>query len=267
MMKKLIAILIMIISAFPVILAQGTVTGMVVDKKGNPLPGVKIEIPGTPDQAISDLDGTFTINRSDITKRKVYATYAGMRPAKVKISDNTVIKMREENWWSMKPDKWQWFAEAMVALPNAPGGDIFNPAYGLMLGRIKKFGYYIKGITNTFGVKANDWESAAVGFINDQKTTYWSVTGGGLVRLGSPIHLYLGVGYADYSHFVKDTSGNWHNYTEADVKRFAMDLGLLLRIKKFTLSLGLTTGGNIFNFDEFADHANSCGNFGIGYTF
>ena len=260
-MKKLIAMLLTAMCAVSVSLAQETVTGVVVDKKGNPLPGVRIEVPGTPDHAISDLDGSFTLFRSDQSKKKLYATYAGMNPRKVKIKEGMRIKMSEYNWWTQKPDEWNWMVNAIFALPNVHG-DVINPAYGLMLGRVKKFGYYVKGITNTFGVSdKGKWNDVGSGFIDSQKSTYWSVTGGAMVRLGCPIHFYLGLGYADYSYYVKNTSGNTFLYDDLTKRNLVADLGFMLRIKRVNISLGITTG-EVFGYDQ-----TGAGNFGIGYSF
>ncbi len=268
-MKKLIAMLVTVLCAAPALLAQETVSGVVVDKKGNPLPGVKIEIPGSQDWTVSDLDGTFTITRPNYNVNKLSAQYAGMGSRKVKIKDGMRIKMKEEKTWKRVPDHWSTFIEAVVGVPNSPGSDLSdNLAYGLMIGRVKQFGYYLKGMTNTFGVSdKGDWNNDIQGFVDKEKSTYWSVTGGGIVRLGCPLHLYLGLGYAQYNYYIKTMSGDWYNYDRREQKSLAIDLGFLFRVKRVTLSLGLTNG-NILLQDEFhKNHANFCGNFGIGYSF
>lgn len=268
-MRKLLALLMSVLVSVPAMLSQTTFTGVVVDKDGNPLPGVKLEIPGTPDRTVSDLDGTFTITMSDPNKKKLLATYAGMSPRKVKLKDGMKIKMKEYNWWTQKPDEWSWLAEAIFALPNKKDGDesCFNPAYGLMLGRVKKFGYYVKGVTNTFGNPTASYSESG-GFIKKQKTTYWSVTGGGIVRLGCPIHLYAGVGYAEYGYYLQNMSGEWFSYEHRNKKNLVVDFGFMLRIKKITLSLGSTISPRTsYGPDDEYHDVKAAGNFGIGYTF
>lgn len=255
-MKRLIAILAAAFALLPTVWAQETVTGIVVDKNGNPLPGVKIEIPGTPDQTISDLDGSFSISLSNPSKRKLLASYAGMNSRKMKLKDGMKIKMSESNWWTQKPDEWNWFVDAVVAIPNTPGQDFMNPAYGLMVGRVKKFGYYVKGVTNTFGDKTigNDYDFQ--GFVENEKSTYWSVSGGGIIRLGCPIHLYVGAGYANYKVIAENLSGDKFHFRNQN--NFVFDLGLMLRIKQVTLSLGISPT---------IPTGDGAGNFGIGYSF
>lgn len=263
-MKKLIAMLLTTTCAASVSFAQEAVTGVVVDKKGNPLPGVKIEIPGTSDQTISDLDGTFTLYPTDPSKKNIYASYAGMNPRKVKLKNGMRIKMKEYNWWSKKPDSWNWMINAIFALPqNEDDGTVFNPAYGLMLGRVKNIGYYVKGVTNTFGKKYQDYDNGTMGLIDRQTSTYWSTTAGAIFRLGCPIHLYAGVGYAQYSHFLRDLNGDWYKNTEASHNNFVVDLGFLLRIKHVNISMGWC--GTIAHKD--GPDLMGAGNFGIGYSF
>lgn len=266
-MKKLIAMLLTALCAVPVSVAEETITGMVVDKKGNPLPGVRIEVPGTSDLAISDLDGTFTLSLSDPSKKKVYATYAGMNPRNVKIKDGMRIKMKEYNWWTKKPDEWNWMVNAILAVPNNPFGDFFNPAYGLMIGRVKKFGYYVKGVTNTFGTDIRS-EAFYRGFIDKETSTYWSATGGAMMRLGCPIHLYAGVGFASYSHNMRDLKGEWHQNYDNCYDNFVVDLGFLIRISHVNISLGLCAGfGQDSGYYSDGSAFNTAGNFGIGYSF
>ncbi len=268
-MKKLIAMLVTVLCAAPALLAQETVSGVVVDKKGNPLPGVKIEIPGSQDWTVSDLDGTFTITRPNYYVKKLSAQYAGMGSRKVKIKDGMRIKMKEEKMWKRVPDKWSTFIEAIVGVPNSPVSDLSdNLAYGLMIGRVKQFGYYVKGMTNTFGVSdKGEWSRDTQGFIDKQKATYWSVTGGGMVRLGCPLHLYLGLGYADYHYYLRDLSGDWYSYPDGTVTGMVIDMGLMFKIKRVTLSLGLINGNILLQEKFHKTHANFCGNLGIGYSF
>lgn len=206
-------------------------------------------------------------------KKKLLASYAGMSSKKVKLKEGMRIKMKEYNWWTKKPDEWNWFAEAIFAVPNLKDGDesCFNPAYGLMLGRVKKFGYYIKGVTNTFGNSSDSANEGLDGFMKKQKTSYWSVSGGGIIRLGSPIHLYAGVGFANYGQYLQDMSGKWYRYDDRFTNNFVIDLGFMLRIKKVTVSFGTClsprTGYYCSYCKETEYEAKAAGNFGIGYSF
>lgn len=270
-MKKLIAMLAATLFAAPLALGQETVTGTVVDKKGKPLPGVKVEIPGSKDFTISDLDGTFRITPLSSKDKKVTASYAGMNSRKKKLKDGMTIKMTESSWRS-RPEEWKTFANFILAVPNVD--DTFRPAYGLMLGRVKTWGYYIKGVTNTFGHDTDgsfsDY-SRPNGFIDKEQPAYWSVTAGGMVRLGCPLHLYVGVGYASYKYYVRNMSDEWYEYHGDDcMDNFAVDAGLMYRLKNFTITVGTTA----VPYNRWCSHhekehfeVKAAGNIGIGYTF
>lgn len=273
MKKTIIAFLTMAGALLPAI-AQETVTGVVVDKKGNPLPGVWIEVPNSDGPTISDLDGTFTLNIMNPGKQKLTASYAGMNQRKVKVKDGMRIKMSESSWRTA-PSDWNTFVEVIAAVPTfkTEREEICNPAFGLMVGRVKKFGYYVKGVTNFF--KSHDTEGRYDSYdsmlLDKQRYEYWSLTAGGLLRLGSPLHLYLGAGYSSYQFKIRSLSDGWYDVDSRSQDAFTLDIGFMLRIKKFTISVG--TNGSFFarewcdTHDKYHDDIRCAGNFGIGYSF
>ena len=82
--------------------AQDAVRGKVVDKHGNPIPGVKLEIKGGQDSVFSGLDGTFILSPS-VTHGSLEAYYSGMKPARTRISKDMTVTMRpEKSYYGMK---------------------------------------------------------------------------------------------------------------------------------------------------------------------
>lgn len=67
-MKK-IFLFALLLSAGISLSAQNTVSGTVTDKKGNPIPGAKVEIKGGTESTITELDGTFTLESKILAKR------------------------------------------------------------------------------------------------------------------------------------------------------------------------------------------------------
>lgn len=65
-----------ILTAFSA-MARETVTGTVVDSHGDPIPGVKVEIPGSSEYVFTDLDGRFQLILREPTK-KLNFTYPGL---------------------------------------------------------------------------------------------------------------------------------------------------------------------------------------------
>ncbi len=72
--------------------ARETVTGLVVSDKGEPMPGVRVEVPGSSDFVFTDLDGRFQIVLKDPTKNLTF-TYPGLGTStyKVKPEMNVVL--------------------------------------------------------------------------------------------------------------------------------------------------------------------------------
>lgn len=273
MKKAIIAFLAMTGVLLPT-MAQETVTGVVVDKKGNPIPGVWIEVPNSDGPTITDLDGTFTINCNNPGKNKLTASYAGMTSRKMKLKDGMRIKM-SENSWRTPPSEWNTFVEAVVALPTCEWGEyraVNRPAFGLMAGRVKKWGYYVKGVTNFFAPHDTHGDFYNKEVLLDKQTyEYWSVTAGGMIRLGCPLHFYAGAGYSDYKYKVRSLSGTWYDVNDYNQGAFTVDLGFMFRIKKFTISVG--TNASLFakkwcdSCRDDESNVNWAGNFGIGYSF
>lgn len=277
-MNRLIIMILAVMEFLPIAFAQNSISGTVVDRDGRPLPGVKIEIPGSREMVLSDLDGTFTINTSGNKGKKLTATYAGMSSQKVKMEDGMIIRMAEPKGWNYSADEGCWFAEAVVAMPNylyyehGDGHNAINPAYGIMIGRIQKFGYYIKALTNTFGKSAVKYDSddmASVGFVEDTSSAYWSVAAGAIFRIWRPVHLYAGLGCASYKFYFKDAYNDWYDLSSFRRDDIVVDLGVMMRIKRFTVSIGAIVApvkaDNFFKNAKFDMRA--AGNLGVGYSF
>ncbi len=90
---KRVAILLLLCAVWAVgLMAQEIVTGTVVDGKNEPVPGVRVEIDGRSEYAMTDIDGTFRIELP-VTAKKVRVTYPGFKPIERKITPDMVIKL------------------------------------------------------------------------------------------------------------------------------------------------------------------------------
>lgn len=180
------------------------------------------------------------------------------------MKDGMRIVMKNYKGWRLDPEKWSWFVEAVVEMPTLNDFDRAPniPAYGLMAGCVKGVGFYVKGVTNflkPIGGNVNYYDTG-MGFIEKQTYQYWSASGGVIVRLGCPLHLYYGLGYASYKYRLKGINGEWYHVYDRDKSGLAYDIGLMFRIKRVIISAGttyLSEYGNVEN----------AGNIGIGYTF
>ena len=74
---------------------QITVTGVVNDENGNPMPGVNVVIEGTNIGAITDVDGKFSINVSS-QDAVLLISFIGYNQQRVRIAGRTTINVSME---------------------------------------------------------------------------------------------------------------------------------------------------------------------------
>lgn len=131
-----------------------------------------------------------------------------------------------------------------------------NHAVGITYGRVKLFGYYASLMLGTDMHYGYDYYRASSYQIYEKNSKYvytninpfytgkgsnnWlSVTAGGVVRMGVPVYLYLGVGYTYYSETRELIGGKWlKELNENGNHNFNWEVGLQCNIKGFTFSAG-----------------------------
>ena len=94
-MKNKIIITLAILLLPLVIFAQSkTVTGVVIDDEGLPLPGVTVQLKGTDNLgAVTNFDGEFTISLSEGGKQVLIFSYVGFETIEVDVTNtNNVSK-------------------------------------------------------------------------------------------------------------------------------------------------------------------------------
>lgn len=124
-------------------------------------------------------------------------------------------------------------------------------SYGVMIGVVKKVGFYAKVksnfksqttdlVCNGMGMDANE---TPMWFTGNTKSTRLAVTGGLLVRVALPFYLYGGAGYG-YKKLAWETAEEeWAENTDKTYTSVEADLGCILRMKNFALSAGLQSNG------------------------
>ena len=254
--------------------AQDAVRGKVVDKHGNPIPGVKLEIKGGQDSVFSGLDGTFILSPS-VTHGSLEAYYSGMIPARTRISKDMTVTMRPENWWNREPYRHSFFISLQTGVRMDAFGTPTAPSLGIMFGTVKRWGWYIRALTWLDGYDriapgsngyVNGDESVAPGYwwtTGRTKKNHTVLTAGAIARLGCALHLYFGAGLALTQDLHELADGSWvgtepymtyspNNYqTWEDVEpgeakgAVVVDLGLMLRIDFVTVNVGTSYLGNV----------------------
>lgn len=188
------------------------VSGAVIDKNGNPLPGAKIEATGGAESTVTDADGTFHIEVSRWLK-SLTATYPGMSKKKMKLG------YQNEMLFEMKPAvNLQWFV-------NLQGQ--YDPAYanggvGVMFGQVGKWGWYARILQDVVGYKGNSELGAP------------AVSVGVIKRIIPNLFGYTGLGYGT-GYELEYYYDEYHVEPAANV-----DLGLIACFKHICLNLGLS---------------------------
>ncbi len=198
-MKKFFLMAVLCLCGCIATMAQTTriVTGAVIDKDGNPIPGAMVGVPNGAEEAIVDADGTFSIE-VPVWSKKLVARYAGMQDKKLK------IKNGEEMVFRMKTEiPNQWF----LNLVGQVGEDLYA---GLMAGYLGNWGGYLK-VTSILTSR--------------NYSLYPAVTAGATKRICRWLHAYLGVGtgpnYYDEYWFAMDLG-----LMIKPTKHFNINLGL-----------------------------------------
>lgn len=131
-MKKLILSGILLLAGFMGLTAQNVVNGKVVDNEGNPIPGAKIEVVGSTESTITELDGTFRLETQKPVK-KVKAFYVGMQTKTQTVKPDMLIKLQQSN------SQISWRVNAGFGGANITGDDMeddasLKPSYKLGIG-------------------------------------------------------------------------------------------------------------------------------------
>lgn len=87
-MYKLYSLLILLLISFSTLAQERTITGKVVDSKGNPLPYVTIQLKGTTKGTITDINGTYTIAA---TEGVLQFSFIGYVTQEVEIANQSII--------------------------------------------------------------------------------------------------------------------------------------------------------------------------------
>lgn len=224
-------------SVADIIQEKDTVSGIVVDKKNQPMPGAKVEIVGLPYSVYTDFDGRFNII-CETGAKKVRVTYPKFRPTEQKIKPDMTVRIGNRGRrWSPAPENYQWFAGANIGLgatstsfdlpeTSIYGADVYDdsfiyPNISIVVGRVKTIGWFAKAFINPSMGMIDDKEDSEY---PDNRCFNSGLIVGGMVRLGCPIYLCLGGGFA-YTNLSAIPKTAYSHYS------WQANLGYLFRIK------------------------------------
>lgn len=163
---------------------------------------------------------------------------------------------RDGNWWTRKPDRYQGFITAQIAFPwsGAKG-----PAYGGMVGVVKDWGFYFKGVYKSCDRPYEIWHPNDGALTTGKsQNCYYATSGGVIKRMWCPIHVYLGAGYQYRKQVFNVLEGSPLQYSPNTRSGAMGELGLMMNIGCFTIAGGVAT-----HFSQFK----IVGNIGVGVNF
>jgi len=270
-MKKRLAFIALLFSFFTTASAQYVTSGKVIDKYGNPISGAKVMGKGTSRFVTTGMDGSYSLETS-IPIKKVVVNSLGKQTKTQSIQKKdpyTIVTLKDYSIWNDHPDKYHWF----VGLQTNVGLKKCFPI-GVMGGCVKRFGFYVRGVFSSApstkgSIGRYPYYLSNFAFI-DAKTSYMSLSAGGVMQVVGPLHIYLGAGYAKRKVTLKHANGDFHEYRPyssdggffntnfedfCSYETLCIDGGLMFNIKHLMVNVGTTVGGSI-----------SC-QLGIGYKF
>ncbi len=233
--------------------AQYVTSGKVIDEKGDPVSGAKVRAIGSTRTTETGVDGSFTLETT-IPIKRVEASSLGKTSATQMVDEKyTIITLEKRNWWNTSQDRYQWFVCAEGAFLSTDSKDF---PFGLMIGLVKQYGFYIRGMFSGLPSSEAKWDGNSTFYSTGKlKTGYMSVTAGGMIRLGCPIYLYAGAGWQKRVVTVEHLSGKYYENEEKTKSGIAIDAGAMLHVSSFIINVGTTLG------------CKASVHFGLGYKF
>lgn len=261
-MKKLFCIAVLLCFVH-LLSAQSVVRGRVVDKKGLPIPGARVSVPGDNESVLSEFDGSYKIIVRDSTE-KLVVDYVGYNTRKVKLSkaDNVVLN-KTDAWNDVRGNNWM-VALQMVFPEYTRINDKLQPlmpSYGAMFGWCRKAGAYVKVLwRNGRPSIESTFHPLGLWTTGEHDSAYKALIAGAMFRLKSPFHLYVGVGTArwDVSYEVSNMGYIEYDLYGCSQWNLAFDAGIAFKIRYFILNGGI---------QYYPAGIGVVGNFGIGMSF
>lgn len=261
MKKKLLTACLMVVCLTAS--AQYVTTGQVVDKAGNPISGARVEAKGSKVSSTTGIDGRFKLETPKAVE-KVKVSSAGRLTKTQEVSGNMSITLENSTWWTRPATRYQFFVSPQVTLPSTDGKDI---PFGLMVGVVKNIGIYARYVQSAMPSTSAELDNNDVydPFWTDKKTGYQAITGGLILRLGSPLYLTVGGGISNRKVAMQHQTGTWydvkgyHSYSDLSYKGACAEVGLMMKIGHVMINGGST----MWNTKKPYFGAN----FGVGYMF
>lgn len=242
------------------------ITGMVVDKNGNPLSGAEVRATGGAETVYTEADGSFSIE-VPVTLKSLTASYTGLRDCRLRTTsyNNMIFTLKDFN-------RTNGFVSvvggATWALNNQPAINGAIPIVGLMGGAYRSWGGYFK---ITMGCASPGFETHPANrptgdyYYDDDDDSYAHfpmLMGGVIKKLSNKFNVFLGLGagpnyttdyYYHQSINNNQTSESSSLYAECYWAP-AVELGVMFRHRRINIIAGINYIAPSFDKDEESNH-------------
>lgn len=197
-----------------------------------------------------DVEGTVAVADSavvvTVTLRPVSKKLVNQQPTA------QTVQPKAEQPKVVQPTPQKTVGSAFFVMANAAYSFAPQASFGLIVGSVKKLGWYASlGSNFKFG-KADyecDFEGNIIGLSSEysysgqKSTSRFGATAGMVFRIYDPLYAYVGGGYGFRNVFWQLENGSWAKCTDDSYQGIAIDAGLMLHFKGFGFSLGVQTIG------------------------
>ena len=204
------------------------VSGIVLDKKNNPLPGATVQVVGGSESTTTDVDGTFSFEVPMASEKIAIMQNGYDKKVKRITSGEMVIRPRKAT---------KWFVNANASIGAGFFDELLGACgLGVTVGMTQNWGWYAK------------FALMQVDFPFNEGSQGFSATAGFIKKLTTPLYMYAGGGYI------------YHNGIKKGLP--LVDLGFLVKpTSKFNINVGIT------GFPEVYDTYFFSLNLGFGVSF
>ena len=242
------------------------VSGILLDKKNNPLPGATVQVVGGSESTTTDVDGTFAFEVPMALEKIAIMQNGYEKKVKRITSGEMVIRTRRATKWFINASAHLGLVHDLPGFPY-----LFNHhlGLGLMFGQTKNWGWYTRvSVNENFNDSYMYVDPDGDGYRDDchyVDVVKLALAVGVTKRLSNPLYLYSGVGFeANMSNgrFADKVMIGGSEYPLYGGHGCEFDLGFLIKpTSKFNINLGATL------FTDFEECIGVDLNLGFGVSF
>ena len=248
------------------------VSGILLDKKNNPLPGATVQVVGGSESTTTDVDGTFAFEVPMASEKIAIMQNGYDKKVKRITSGEMVIRTRKVTKWFINASVHYGHIQEPAYSFQEPGYSYISMYYhhlglGLMFGQTKNWGWYtrVSFVNELLGSHYTIFDNFSWKNYQIDGVTKLALAVGVTKRLVNPLYLYAGVGFE--ANITSDGFADKVMIYDRECSLYGghgceFDLGFLIKpTSKFNINLGASL------FTDFEECIGCDWNLGFGVSF